>query len=71
VPAVPSPDGVADVFAFQGDGTAQAITSEGATAWTADISWACGALPDFRGGLLTMEYDAETESVVRISGAIR
>ena len=29
VPAVPSPTGVADVFAFQGDGTVQAITSDG------------------------------------------
>lgn len=31
VPAVPSATGVADVFAFQGDGTVQAITSDGAT----------------------------------------
>jgi hypothetical protein len=69
VPAVPSPDGVADVFAFQNDGTVQAITSEGATAWTADITWAWGALPDFQGGLLTVEYDGETESLVRINGA--
>ncbi len=69
VPAVPSPDGVADVFAFQNDGTVQAITSEGATAWTADITWAWGALPDFQGGLLTVEYDGETESLVRIHGA--
>jgi len=34
VPAVPSPNGVADVFAFQYDGTVQAITSDGTTAWT-------------------------------------
>ena len=38
VPAVPSPTGVADVFAFQNDGTVQAITSDGTTAWTADVS---------------------------------
>jgi hypothetical protein len=40
VPAVPSASGVADVFAFQNDGTVQAITSDGTTAWTADVSLA-------------------------------
>ena len=38
VPAVPSTSGVADVFAFQADGTVQAITSDGTVAWTADVS---------------------------------
>ncbi len=56
VPAVPSTSGVADVFAFQADGTVQAITSDGNTAWTADVSNAFrapeGALPDFQGGLV-------------------
>ncbi|MGO9095236.1 MAG: IPT/TIG domain-containing protein, partial [Bryobacteraceae bacterium] len=33
VPAVPSGYGVADVFAFQGDGTVQAITGDGTMAW--------------------------------------
>jgi hypothetical protein len=37
---VPSASGVADVFAFQNDGTVQAITSDGTTAWTADVSLA-------------------------------
>ncbi|MGO9094239.1 MAG: hypothetical protein ACLQGV_03370, partial [Bryobacteraceae bacterium] len=37
VPAVPSGYGVADVFAFQGDGTVQAITGDGTTAWTAAV----------------------------------
>ena len=40
VPAVPSTSGVADVFAFQADGTVQAITSDGITAWTANVSQA-------------------------------
>jgi len=42
VPAVPSSSGVADVFAFQADGTVAAITSDGTTAWTtsADITLA-------------------------------
>ena len=59
VPAVPSTTGVADVFAFQNDGTVQAITSDGSTAWTADVSgayyWAPGGiLPDFQGGLVAV-----------------
>ena len=37
VPAAPSPTGVADVFAFQSDGTVQAITSDGLVAWTATV----------------------------------
>jgi hypothetical protein len=54
VPAVPSATGVADVFAFQADGTVQAITSDGATAWTADAShWQ--AVPDFQGGLVVWD----------------
>jgi hypothetical protein len=55
VPAVPSASGVADVFAFQGDGTVQAITSDGATAWTADVSQAWWSLPDFQGGLIVVD----------------
>jgi hypothetical protein len=51
VPAVPSTSGVADVFAFQADGTVQAITSDGTTAWTADVSQE-SAIPDFQGGLV-------------------
>jgi hypothetical protein len=69
VPAVPGPDAVADVFAFRYDGTVQAITSEGDTAWTADVSLAWGGVADFRGGLLTAEYDGDTSSLVRINGA--
>ncbi len=38
VPAVPSATGVADIFAFQADGTVQAITADGTTAWTAVVS---------------------------------
>jgi hypothetical protein len=49
VPAVPSSTGVADVFAFQNDGTVQAITADGTTAWTATVS---NGIPDFQGGLI-------------------
>ena len=60
VPAVPSPTGVADVFAFNYDGTVQAIRSDGTTAWTADVSQAGiyeagGIVPDFLGGLVAKE----------------
>lgn len=48
VPAVPSPSGVADVFAFQGNDTVQAITSDGVTAWTADISMRFSFCPTSR-----------------------
>jgi hypothetical protein len=53
---------VADVFAFQNDGTVQAITSDGTTAWTADMSeaylgpWYKNFIPDFQGGLIVQGY---------------
>jgi hypothetical protein len=61
VPAVPSPTGVADVFAFQHDGTIQAITSDGTVAWTTDVGQGehlrtDSALADFQGGLLYGGY---------------
>ena len=77
VPAVPSPSGVADVFAFQGDGTVQAITSDGTTAWTADVSQAVNissgkVVPDFQGGLVVWlpEWSDSTwtGSVTRLDG---
>jgi hypothetical protein len=57
VPAVPSPNGVADVFAFQNDGTVAAITSEGITAWTAQATQG-NAVPDFNGGLVVVNYQS-------------
>ena len=60
IPAVPSATGVADVFALSGGTvyhptTVDAITSDGITAWSADITQAAGwILPDFRAGLVAM-----------------
>ncbi len=75
VPAVPSPNGVADVFAFMNDGTVQAITADGTTAWTADVSQAMNAwppgqvLPDFQGGLVVAGTDpAGNGSIWRLDG---
>ena len=65
LPAVPSPSGVADVFAYQRNDTIQAITSDGTTAWTADVSQAQQLLPDFQGGLVVQNRDG---SVVRFDG---
>jgi hypothetical protein len=60
VPAVPSPSGAADVFAFQSYAdTVQAITADGTTAWTADLEQGTTCwvgpwewMPDFQGGLV-------------------
>ena len=73
VPAVPGPSGVADVFAFQGGWTqhfcystcsVSAITSDGLTAWTADVSQALQAVPDFQSGLILQNGG----SIVRLDG---
>ena len=80
VPAVPSTSGVADVFAFQADGTVQAITSDGITAWTANVSqatrgqpaewWPGAVLPDFQGGLVVLNYDDDFggTSIMKLDG---
>jgi hypothetical protein len=57
---VPSTSGVADVFAFQNDGTVQAITSDGTVAWTADLGQRYypglgSPMPDFQGGLVVSD----------------
>ena len=51
VPAVPSSTGVADVFALNADGSAQAIKSDGTTAWiTPNVGTSSSLIPDFQGG---------------------
>jgi hypothetical protein len=67
VPPVPSPSGVADVFAFQNDGMVQAITSGGTTAWTAYVGQA-DAVPDFQGGLVLTDWSSGTASIVKLDG---
>ncbi|HVO97648.1 MAG TPA: PQQ-binding-like beta-propeller repeat protein [Bryobacteraceae bacterium] len=72
VPAVPSASGVADIFGLQNDGTVAAITSDGATAWSADVSQAGMVVPDFLGGLvLVQQYGASSgnNSIVKLDGA--
>ena len=65
VPAVPSASGVADVFAFQGDGTVQAITSDGTVAWSANVGQAAQILPDFQGGLVVLQSNS---NIVKLDG---
>ena len=67
VPAVPSPSGAADVFAFQYDGMVQAVRSDGTTAWTADLGQVYWILPDFQGGLVGST--GEGSGLVRFDGA--
>ncbi|HEX5431886.1 MAG TPA: IPT/TIG domain-containing protein [Bryobacteraceae bacterium] len=69
VPAVPSLNGVADVFGFQNDGTVQAITADGITAWSADVSQSYGwVLPDFQGGLVAMLGRFPTNGIEKLDG---
>jgi hypothetical protein len=65
IPAVPSASGVADVFAFQSDGTVQAITSDGAVAWTANVGPTCAEVPDFQGGVSLLQCDG---NIVKLDG---
>jgi hypothetical protein len=70
VPAVPSPNGVADVFAIDYD-VVRAITTEGVTAWTANVSdMGLQPVPDFEGGLIGTASDNAYDpiSVVKIDG---
>lgn len=71
VPAVPSATGVADVFAFQAGGTVQAITSSGATAWTANLNGAYywQTVPDFQGGLVIANLENPSQqSIYKLDG---
>ncbi len=75
LPAVPSPTGVADVFAIQdGGNTVQAITSDGATAWTASVSGTYNQFfPDFQGGLGVLSYTlnadgTQSSSILKLDG---
>ncbi len=63
VPAVPSATGVADV-AMQNDGTVMAVTSDGNTAWTANVGQSAILVPDFQGGLVV----ANGSSITKFDG---
>ena len=52
VPAVPSPSGV-DLFAFENSGNVAAITTDGTTAWNANLNGGFG-IPSFDGGLVVV-----------------
>lgn len=72
-PAVPSYTGVADVFALQGDGTIQAITTDGSVAWTVTPAggFQNSYLPDFQGGLVVFGSGTSNNSdtsILRLDG---
>ncbi|MEQ1887310.1 MAG: IPT/TIG domain-containing protein, partial [Bryobacteraceae bacterium] len=75
VPAVPSANGVADVFSFQYSGSIQALTGDGTVAWTVDASAASQpysrdrVVADFDGGLVLANADgAYLGSLVKLDG---
>jgi hypothetical protein len=70
VPAVPSPTGVADVFAFQSDNTLAAITSDGITAWTASFDPIIQPMPDFLGGLVGAMRDPNNNGPIEFIGSV-
>ena len=60
IPAVPSPSGVADVFALQADGNVLAITSDCLKVWTAKVGANSTLIPDFQGGLIVASYGGQS-----------
>jgi hypothetical protein len=64
IPAVPSPSGVADVFALQADGTVLAITTDCQTAWTAQVGIGNTIVADFQGGLVV----GNGQSIYKLDG---
>jgi hypothetical protein len=53
LPAVPAPNGEADVFAVQASGNIQAVTSDGRILWTTNVNPKNHIMADFQGGLLS------------------
>ena len=81
IPAVPSASGVVDVFALQNDGTVQAITTQGITAWSLAVpsgaplfgsgAWTyASVMPDFQGGLVVTDLLANDGdgSIMKVDG---
>jgi N-acetylneuraminic acid mutarotase len=66
IPAVPSPSGVADVFALQADGNVRAITTNCLAAWTAFVGTNSTFIPDFQGGLIVASYGGQ--SIYKLDG---
>jgi hypothetical protein len=64
IPAVPSPTGVADVFALQADWNVLAITKDCLTAWTAPVATGSTLIPDFQGGLIV----TNGQSIYKLDG---
>ena len=64
LPAVPSDEGVADVFAFQDSGIVQAVADDGTIAWAASLGDVDMAIPDFQSGLVL----TTTQSISKLDG---
>lgn len=67
-PAVPSFTGVADIFAPQNDNTVEAMTSDGAVAWSASLPSGYNSFfADFQGGLVVAKGN-QISSIFRLDG---
>jgi hypothetical protein len=64
VPAVPSPSGAADVFAFQASGSVEAIASDGTIVWSANVGTAQTS-PDFQGGLVVVSSSGPNQTTIQ------
>jgi hypothetical protein len=64
MPAVPSPSGLADVFALQADGNVLAITNDCLTVWSASVGTSNNLIPDFQGGLVV----TNGQSIYKLDG---
>jgi len=67
VPAIPSPTGVADVFAQNSSGVVQALKADGTEAWRVSVSTGSTLLPDFQGGLIVADQ-VNTQSLRKYDG---
>jgi hypothetical protein len=65
LPAVPSSNGVADVFAVGSSGNVQAVNSDGIVAWTAALGTQSRKTPDFQGGLVIAD---NSQTIERVDG---
>lgn len=65
LPAVPSPTGIADVFAVGASGNVQAATSDGFVAWTASGGSQSRKTPDFLGGLIVAD---NSQTITKLDG---
>ena len=70
IPAVPSPQGVADTFGVDGAGNIEAVTTDGLVAWKTNAGADTQLVADFQGGLVAVQPQSPSSAGViqRIDG---